>query len=274
MRRAALVLVATVVVVWLAMRTSLLNALLYFPSRSVDATPAAVGLEYRDVEFPTEDGERLHGWWVPAPSQPPQCHVLLFHGNAGSIADRVIHAKLLAEGGLDSFLFDYRGYGRSSGSPSESGTYSDARAALAALRRQPGVSTGRIVYLGESLGGAVAVALALEAPPLGLVLQSTFTSVRAMGRVHYPFLPSVLVPDAYPSLERIGRLACPVLVMHGDRDEIVPLSEGQALHHAAAGPKRLQVVRGAGHNDLVSVAGTAYGGAIASWARELAGPGF
>ena len=116
---------------------------------------------------------------------------------------------------------------------------------------------------------AVAVALAVEAPPRGLVLQSTFTSVRAMGRIHYPILPSAIVPDAYPSLSRIGDLTCPLLTLHGDLDTIVPLSEGQALHAAAKVPKRLEVFRGVGHNDLVPMVGLEYGETIASWIEEL-----
>jgi fermentation-respiration switch protein FrsA (DUF1100 family) len=254
---------------WLAMRHQLLNALLFFPSRVLDLTPEAAGLPYVDVDFETEDGEQLHGWWIPSPTAPSVGHVLLFHGNAGSISGRVLHARLLADAGLDSFLFDYRGYGRSSGSPSEQGTYSDARAARAAVLRQPGVDGNRLFFLGESLGGAVALALALEAPPAGLVLQSTFTSVRDMGRLHYPILPGGLVPDAYPSLRRIPGLRAPLLVLHGDRDEIVPLAQGQALHDAAPQPKSMRVFQGVGHNDLVPVAGVAYAEAIASWAREL-----
>jgi fermentation-respiration switch protein FrsA (DUF1100 family) len=232
----------------------LLNALLYFPSRALHTTPAAIGLAHRDLAFDTEDGERLHGWWVPAPGGPARGHLLHFHGNAGNIADRVPELTLLAALGLDVLLFDYRGYGRSSGRPSEAGTYRDARAARAALLAQDGVRPERIFYVGESLGGAVAVSLALEAPPGGLVLRSTFTSVRAMGRRHYPLVPSVAVPDAYPTLERIAGLRCPLLVVHGMADEIVPLSHAQALVAAAPEPKRLVAVPGVGHNDWALVA--------------------
>jgi fermentation-respiration switch protein FrsA (DUF1100 family) len=137
------------------------------------------------------------------------------------------------------------------------------------MLRQPGVDGDRLFFLGESLGGAVALALALEAPPAGLVLQSTFTSVRDMGRLHYPILPGGLVPDAYPNLRRISGLRAPLLVLHGDQDQIVPLAQGQALHDAAPEPKSMRVFQGVGHNDLVPGAGVAYAGAIASWARKL-----
>lgn len=252
------------------MITAFLNGLLYFPSRAFHATPADVGLRHEDVGFQAEDGTLLHGWWIPSPRQPAAAHVLLAHGNAGNIGDRVLHAKLLADAGLDVFLFDYRGYGKSEGKADEEGTYRDARAARAALLRQTGVDAGRLVYLGESIGGALAVALAVEAPPLGLVMQSAFTSVRDMGRLHYPFIPPALVPDAYPNLRRIAQLRSPLLVIHGDRDEIVPVAHGRVLFEAAPEPKRIEIVRGAGHNDLLQAMGASYGTTIAEWARALA----
>jgi uncharacterized protein len=251
------------------MITQLLNRLLYFPSRTFYATPADVGLRHEDVRFEAEDGTHLHGWWIPAPRRPASAHVLLCHGNAGNIGDRVLHARLLADAGLDVFLFDYRGYGSSEGSPDEEGTYRDARAARAAVLRQDGVDGGRILYLGESIGGAVALALALEAPPLGLVLQSAFTSIRDMGRLHYPVIPSALVPDAYPNLRRVAALRSPLLVIHGDRDDIVPVAHGRALFDAAPEPKRLEIVRGAGHNDLLAAMGASYGTTVAEWIGTL-----
>lgn len=248
----------------------LFNSLLYFPSRTFLETPADAGLEFHDVVFETEDGERLHGWWV-ATRTSSLGHVLLCHGNAGNVGDRVLHAKLLTDAGLDVLLFDYRGYGRSTGRASEHGTYRDARAARDTLLAEPGVDPARVLYVGESLGGAVALELALKHPPAGVVLQSTFTSVREMARVHYPFVPAAAVPDAYPSLRLIRELRAPLLVLHGDRDDIVPSAQGQALFDAAPEPKRMQVFEGVGHNDLVPLAGSAYADAIASWAREYSG---
>lgn len=154
---------------------SLLNSLLYFPSRAIAETPDRAGLDYRDLGFETDDGERLHGWWIPAP-EASLGHLLLCHGNAGNVGDRVLHAALLRAIGFDVMLFDYRGYGRSSGRPSEAGTYLDSRAALACLLGQPGVDAARVFYLGESLGGACALDLALERPPTGLALLSAFAT--------------------------------------------------------------------------------------------------
>jgi len=246
----------------------LMNALLYFPSRKLLQTPAVAGLPFADVAFTAGDGERLHGWWVAARA-PSIGHVLLCHGNAGNVGDRVLHLELLSAVGFDVLAFDYRGYGRSSGRPSERGTYLDARAARDALLSRDRIDAARVLYLGESLGGAVALALALELPPAGVILQSTFTSVRDMARVHYPFVPPALVPDAYPSLRLIRRLQAPLLVLHGERDEIVPLMHGEALVEAAPAPKRMHVFPDVGHNDLLTRAGRAWAQAIAAWAREL-----
>jgi uncharacterized protein len=245
----------------------LLNSLLYFPSRAIIETPGHAGLHYRDLRLETDDGERLHGWWIAAPTDSLG-HLLLCHGNAGNVGDRVLHAALLTAAGFDVLLFDYRGYGRSTGRPSEEGTYRDARAALACLLDQPGVDPARVLYLGESIGGAVALDLALERPPAGLVLLSAFTGVRDLGRLHYPFVPPALVPDAYPALRRIAELHAPLLVLHGDRDDIVPLSQGNALFEAAPGSKRMHVFPGASHNDLVPLAGAELARVIASWVRE------
>jgi fermentation-respiration switch protein FrsA (DUF1100 family) len=251
------------------MLTTILNSQLFLPSPKLLATPAQAGLAYEDVELRTTDGERLHGWWVPARSGPPLAHLLLAHGNAGNVGDRVLHAALLSGAGLDVLLFDYRGYGRSSGRPSEAGTHLDAHAARSALLARAGVRPDRVGYLGESLGGAVALALALEHPPAALVLMSTFTSVRDVARRHYPFLPRALVPDAYPSLRRVRALRAPLLVVHGDRDELVPLFHAEALFEAAPDPKRLYVVEGVGHNDLVSRAGGEWAAAIARFAAAV-----
>jgi uncharacterized protein len=245
-----------------------LNSRLYLPARKLQQTPAAAGLPYTEVAAETEDGERLHGWWVPA-TVATLGHVLLCHGNAGNIGDRVPHVALLASAGFDVLAFDYRGYGSSSGRPSEQGTYRDARAARGALLRRPGVDRERLFYLGESLGAAVALALALEAPPAGVILQSAFTSVRDMARLHFPFIPRAFVPDAYPSLRLIARLRSPLLILHGAGDRIVPLAHGEALAEAAPDPKRVEVFPGAAHNDLITRAGPRWARVIADWARDV-----
>ena len=226
------------------------------------------GLEFAEVTIRTEDGERLHAWWVPARA-PSLGHVLLLHGNAGNVGDRLPHVERLASVGFDVLAFDYRGYGRSTGRPGERGLQLDAHAAYEALLGRRGVDPARVLYLGESLGGAVALALALERPPAGLILQSAFTSVRDMARLHYPLIPPAFVHDGFPSVRRIGRLRAPLLVLHGARDAIVPVMHGDELFGAAPGPKRMHVFPGAGHNDLLAGSGAEWAQVIAAWAGEL-----
>ena len=204
----------------------------------------------RDVVLDTEDGIRLGAWYLPAAGGQQGPAVLVFNGNAG---DRSLRAQLaagLSRLGMSALLFDYRGYGGNPGRPSEDGLAADARAALTWLAAQPEVDPDRIVYFGESLGAAVAVGLAVERPPAALVLRSPFTSLADVGRVHYPWLPvgRVLI-DRYPSIDRIGSLSAPLLVIAGDRDDIVPESLSKRLYEAAPDPKRYLLVPGAGHND-------------------------
>ena len=254
------------------MRELLLNALLFFPARLETAPSPPSGLGAEEVRFASADGEQLFGWWVPARSEPVLGHVLYCHGNGGNVSDRAPHARLLAEAGFDLLLFDYRGYGHSTGRPDEEGTYRDARAAREALLRRDGVDGRRVLYLGESLGGAVAVALALEAPPAGLILQSSFTSVRDMAALYYRAIPEGVVPDAYPTLRRIPALRAPLLVLHGARDPLVPPAQGKGLFAAAPEPKELRILPGAGH-DVLSGGADAWIAAVRGWARGLPATG-
>ena len=223
----------------------------FFPTAEVRYTPGDVGLDYEEVFFPTLDGVRLHGWYVPGDSETT---LLWFHGNGGNIGHRVdelamVHARL----GANVLIFDYRGYDNSEGSPSERGIYRDARAALAYLKTRPGLDPEQVVYFGRSLGAAVAIELAGDQPPAGLVLVAPFASLGDMARVAYPFLPlNWLLGNRYNSVTRVSQLHQPLLILHGDQDEIVPLSQGEQLHQAANPPKSFQVLPGAGHNDTYS----------------------
>ncbi|NNH75296.1 alpha/beta hydrolase [Nocardia uniformis] len=229
----------------------ILNLLTYMPQqRRIELTPAHFGVDYTELRLPTEDGETVDAWFVGAKREPVG-HILFAHGNAGNIGDRSPILALLAGVGFDVLIFDYRGYGRSTGSPSERGTYLDARAARQALLGRPGVDPNRIVYLGKSLGGAVLLELAMAYPPAAMVLISSFTGLRDAATAVYPFLPKMFIPDAYPSLRRIRRLRSPLLIMHGDQDELLPLRMGEELFAAAPEPKQIVVFPGAGHNDVV-----------------------
>ncbi|KAF0845114.1 hypothetical protein FNL39_109143 [Nocardia caishijiensis] len=247
--------------------TRVLNALVYHPERHLAQTPAALGLDYRDLHMRTADGVDVHGWFVRA--ERPRAHILYAHGNAGTIGDRVSIIALLVAAGFDVLAFDYRGFGHSTGAPGEQGTYLDARAARSALLEQPGVDPARVLYLGKSLGGGVLLELAGEQSPAGMVLMSTFSGMRDAARSVYPFLPAPLIPDAYPNLRRIAALRVPVLMMHGEHDELLPLRHAERLYAAANEPKELIVVPGAGHNDVIDALGPRWPRLIARWSEFL-----
>ena len=255
------------------MRGRVLDALMFFPSREFPWLPSDIGMPYTDVRFDAADGTPLHGWWLPTAAERVG-HVLFAHGNGGNISDRVEHLALLTAAGFDVLAFDYRGYGHSGGRPNEAGTYADARAARSVLLQQPGVDPARVFYLGESLGGGVVTELALAHPPAGVVLTSTFTSIRDVARKHYPVIPNIAVPDAFPTLRRIPVLATPLLILHGANDELVPPEQARRLYEAAAQPKELHIFPGVGHNDVVSIAGKKWIEIVAAWARRVDSPHF
>ncbi len=232
------------------------SSLLFLPDGKVSATPAQIGLAFSDVSVTTEDGERLHGWLVKAARA--RGTLLFFHGNAGNVSHRLESLRLFSRLGLDVFIVDYRGYGRSTGRPSEQGTYRDARAAWDWLVRERGESPRRIILFGRSLGAAVAVDLASEKRGAGLILESGFTSVPDLAAEIYPWLPVRLLSRFhYDSLSKIGRVGQPLLVLHSPDDEIVPYRHGRRLFEAASEPKRFQQMTG-GHNDGFLRSGDGY----------------
>jgi len=240
-------LVASALIV--AIRTQQ-RRLIYFPTR--DPVPSATSFlpGGKDVVLETEDGKRLGAWYLPASTGKPGPAAVVFNGNGGDRSGRATLAVGLSRLGLSVLLFDYRGYGGNSGTPSENGLAADARAAQAWLAGQPDVDPDRIVYFGESLGAAVAIGLSLERPPAALVLRSPFTSLAEVGKVHYPWLPvGWLLVDRFPSIDRIGSLTAPVMIVAGDRDDVVPESLSRKLYDAAPDPKRYLLMPGTGHND-------------------------
>ena len=255
----AILAVALVVLVGVLL-SHLERFFIFFPTSAIITTPAQAGVPYEEVFFNTREGRRLHGWHVPS-APPSNVTWLWFHGNGGNISHRVdeiaqIHRRL----GVNVFIFDYRGYGMSEGQPSERGTYQDSRAALAYLQSRPDVASDKIVYFGQSLGAAVAVELAAEHPPAGLVLVAPFASLSDMARIHYAALPVApwLARNRYNSLERIARTQAPLLVLHGAEDSIVPLSQGEKLYQAANWPKQFYPLPQAGHDDTYIAGGADY----------------
>lgn len=239
----------------LALWSGMENQFLYFPTRELIATPASYGLDAEELALTAEDGVSLHGWWIRGRGQRA---VLFFHGNAGNVADRLDRAKIFNDRfGLDVFLVDYRGYGKSGGSPSEEGLYRDSRAVHAAALAR-GFRPEDVLLFGESLGSAVAVQLALGRESGGVVLETPFLSVQAMARVHYPFVPSFLIRSRFDNEAKISAVAAPKLLLVAGRDEIVPPAQGRRLFELAAEPKTLFVIPGAGHNDTYTTGGEAY----------------
>jgi fermentation-respiration switch protein FrsA (DUF1100 family) len=237
---------------------------LYYPVGSLIGTPPDLGLPFEDVHLAAADGVRLHGWFVPGPRAVT---LLWCHGNAGNISHRLENLREIQKRlGLSVLLFDYRGYGRSEGVPSEAGLYADARAFRSWLRTRPGGDRATVVYFGRSLGAAVAAVLAEEDPPAALILETPFTSVQAMANQTLPGA-GYLFRTRFDTLSRMGRLRAPLLLLHGDADEVVPFRHGKAIFAAAAEPKTFVRIPGGRHNDTWEVGGAAYWEA---WARFLA----
>jgi len=221
--------------------------LIYFPSRGYAATPGDVGLRFEDLTLRTSDGVAIAAWYVPG--EAAKGTLIFAHGNGGNIADRLHAVKLLQGMGVNVLIFDYRGYGRSEGRPTESGTYEDAAAAWQYLIENRGQSPERIVLFGESLGGAVVIELARRYGPGALVVESTFTSLVDVGRLHYPLLPvGWLLRYRYDSITKVGGITCPKLFIHGREDTLVPMDNARKLFEAAAEPKEFLETPG-DHNE-------------------------
>jgi fermentation-respiration switch protein FrsA (DUF1100 family) len=232
---------------------------IYRPLRELVAAPAERGLNYEDVRFTAGDGTRLHGWYVPCVDA--YYILLFFHGNTRNISWCLDSLELFHRLGFSTFIFDYRGYGRSEGRPDEQGTYRDAQAAWDYLVRERGIDAGRIVMLGRSLGGAIASWLAARQAPRALVLESTFLSFPDAAAELYPRLPvRLLARYHYPVKEYLRRVHSPVLIIHSTDDELIPYRQGRALYDLANAPK-----------SFVSITGPHYNGYLLSGERYTEG---
>jgi uncharacterized protein len=223
--------------------------LVFYPGmgREVTLSPQSYGLRYETVELRTADGETLQAWWVPA--ENARGVVLFFHGNAGNISHRLDYLLMFNRLRYTTLIVDYRGYGKSTGSPSEEGTYRDAEAAWEYLRHARLAQPQDVVIAGESLGGAVGTWLAAKVKPRAVLLFSTFTSVNDLGAQVYWFLPVRLLSRiGYDTLENLKRIEAPVFIAHSPDDDVVPYSHGRKLFEAAPEPKAFLELRG-GHND-------------------------
>ncbi|MES9823331.1 MAG: alpha/beta hydrolase [Candidatus Thiodiazotropha endolucinida] len=213
------------------------------PSRRVATTPHQVGLGFESVDLMTADNVKLHGWFIP--HERPRATLLFFHGNAGNISHRLESLTLFNALGLAILIIDYRGYGNSEGKPSEKGLYRDAEAAWRYLTEIRALPEKRILLFGRSLGGAVAAYLATRNDPMGVVLESTFTSVPDMAAELYPWLPARwLARYHYNTLERMAAIDSPVMIIHSRHDEIIPFDHGRLLFERAHQPRRFLELSG------------------------------
>ena len=239
-------------------RSALERYFLYFPDPHLVATPQLYDLPFEELHFAADDGTALHGWLIPGETSAPL--VLFFMGNAGNMSHRLDNLKFLHRLGVSVCIFDYRSYGESTGKASEQGLYSDARGLLASLG-QRGWDPGQMIFFGRSIGAAVALQAAIEHPPAGLVLESPFTSIEAMGRTHNPVLYALFgwaLDAAYDNLGKIPRLKAPLLIIHGAKDEICPPEMARQLYAEANQPKQLAWIAEAGHNETFDLGAQLY----------------
>lgn len=252
------------------MWSRLVDRMIFQPTPGADLGLEEVGAAGEDVFLRTEDGVRIHAFFLASPGTSRAW--LFLHGNAGNASHRLPNAAELARLSAHVLLLDYRGYGLSDGRPTEGGVYADARAALAHLVEERGIRESRIVLFGRSLGGAVAVELARGRSLAGVVLESTFTSAADVARSFFGPPGAFLAGRRFDSERKIAHLRSPLLFLHGDRDGIVDFALGRRLFERAPEPKTFQVIRGAGHNDTTLIGGRAYFARLGRFLDEVAPP--
>ncbi|MEI8349659.1 MAG: alpha/beta hydrolase [Candidatus Omnitrophota bacterium] len=254
------------VMVLLSYTKYLENRGIFFPSKVMECAPDALGMIFEEAPCRTEDGLMLYGWFIPAPDAAYT--VLFFTGNAGNISYRLDKLKLLHEAGLNVYIIDYRGYGRSAGKPSEAGLYKDAQAAYTYLIRSRALSPEQIILYGESLGAVAAVDLAVRHPVKALILEGAFSNAKDMARTLYPYLPSWFLSLRFDSLRKIKKMYAPVLLLHSRDDEIVPYVLAKKLYDAAPGPKHFVELKG-GHNSAFLDSQTLYTASLRIFIESL-----
>ncbi len=223
-----------------------INSFLYYPVEKIKDTPASINLKFKEYTFPSSSGNRIHSWWVP--SDPHRYTVLFFHGNGGNISHRLMTLKMLNEMKLNVFIFDYSGYGKSEGVPGEKETYRDARAAWKFLTGDLKIDPASIIIWGRSLGGAVAVELAVSKKFAALIMESSFSTLEKVVSDHTsPVLRPFGAGGKYRSIDQIRKVKVPVCIIHSRDDEVIPYYHGKLLFAAAGEPKEFITIAGS-HN--------------------------
>lgn len=215
---------------------------LFFPEKEIKYTPKDYGLEYEDIFFSTGDNLLINGWFIPA--QDSVCTILFSHGNADNISTILEPIKVLHDLNFNVFVFDYRGYGKSQGVPTEKGVYADIESAYQYLINKRNIQTEEVVVYGASLGGAVAIDLAARNKVKALILEGTFSNARDLAQLRYPYLPWGIYPSLFDSINKIESIKVPKLVMHSIDDQIVPFKLGEKLYQSAALPKEFIMLSG------------------------------
>lgn len=232
------------------------DSMLYFPIREIEQTPKDIGLNFEEIILMTKDGISISSWYIPAENE--RGVVLFCHGNAGNISHRLDSIRIFHELRLGVLIFDYRGYGKSGGSPTEKGTYADAEAAWDYLVNVMRVNPEKIIIFGRSLGSAVAAETALRRKAGVLIIESGFTSVPDLGSKFYPYLPVRLISRYhYSTVEKVDKIHIPKLFVHSPQDEIIPFEHGVAIFQKAIKPKEFLKIAG-GHNEGFLISGKTY----------------
>lgn len=239
---------------------------IFFPIKEIEISPDLINLSFEDVYLQTKDGLRINGWFIP--HQKSKYTLLFFHGNAGNIGHRLDKINMLKGLGLNIFIIDYRGYGRSQGKPSEQGLYLDAKSSYEYLLHTRKISPQQIILYGESLGTAVVVNLASESQVKAIILEGAFSCGRDMAKIIYPFFPRLLFSNTFNCLEKIKKVKAPKLFLHSKDDEIVPLILPRKLFDYSIAPKYFVELRG-GHNTAFLDSKELYLSAIASFIDKL-----
>ena len=232
------------------------SRLVYFPAKEIICTPADIRLQYEDIIIKTPDGLNLNAWFIPAKS--PTGTVLFCHGNGGNICYSLDVVETLNKLNLNVLIFDYRGYGKSEGSPSEKGTYTDAETAYRWLMKDRNIPESSIIIMGRSLGAAIAANLARNHNPRLLILESGFSSTPDVAAKKYPIFPvRLLCSYKYKTAEYVKDIKCPLLVVHSKEDEIIPYSNGIKIFSSAKEPKEFLEISGS-HNEGYTDSGEVY----------------
>lgn len=245
-------------------------SMVFFPVKALESNPGDWGYAYEDVVLTTTDDVSLHAWYIP--HQGATRTVLILHGNAGNISHRRETVAIFHEFGLNVLIPDYRGYGRSEGTPDETGLYRDAMAAWTYLINERGQHPAGVILFGRSLGGAVAAQLATRVRPAGLILESTFTSAAAMAHEVLPLLSrAIWLRYRFDTLGRIDRIECPLLLLHSPQDDVIPFEMGESLYRRAGSPVRFVRLQG-NHNTGFLLSQPGYGRALAEFIQRVTEP--